>query len=230
MTFNNLQQKIWSNKKVLLTTGPTREPIDPVRFISNHSSGKMGFAIAECLYAMGAQVHVVSGPVSIGTVLPEQIITRIETAHEMFEAVMERLSSADVVIFAAAVADFSVASVSDSKIKRNGKNISLELVPNPDIAGEVSRRKRPTQMTVGFALETDDCLNHATNKLKRKGFDFIVLNVAGEQGVGFGFDTNQITIIDRDGNIVGYDKKSKKDVASDIVTYLFHRMVRVTSA
>lgn len=229
MTFNNLQQKIWSNKKVLITTGPTREPIDPVRFISNHSTGKMGFAIAEYLYTMGAQVHVVSGPVSVPTILSEQNITRIETAREMFDEVMVRLSSADVVVFTAAVADFSVASVSDCKIKRTGKSLSLELIPNPDIAAEVSRRKRPNQMTVGFALETDDGVNHASGKLKRKGFDFIVLNVAGEPGVGFGFDTNQITIIDRDGNIVGYEKKSKKEVAADIVTYLFHRMVRVTS-
>jgi len=209
-------------KTFLVTAGPTYEKIDPVRFIGNFSSGKMGYAIAEVLADRGASVILVSGPVYLPEpVSPNISLVQVTSALEMFDAVHNVFTNVDGAIFAAAVADYRPANFSNGKIKREkNTDISLNLVNNPDIAAEIGKQKRPHQITVGFALETSDMIENATQKLYAKNLDFIVLNSPNEKGAGFGTDTNKITIIDKHNNIVRYELKTKKEVAEDIIDYL----------
>lgn len=212
------------SKRIIITAGPTRESIDPVRFISNHSTGKMGYAIAEHLYSKGADVHVVSGPVFINTILPPSVITYINTADEMLSVTKQLAVDADVIIFSAAVGDYKSAAIATQKIKKSGGALYLKLIPNPDIAFELSKSKQPHQQFIGFALETENGLENAKAKMKRKGFDSIVLNIQNEHGSGFGYDTNQIQIIDSDFKVTGFGLKSKLLVAVDIVDHLISKL------
>jgi phosphopantothenoylcysteine decarboxylase/phosphopantothenate--cysteine ligase len=207
-----------SKKKVLITAGPTYEAIDPVRFIGNHSTGKMGFALAEECAARGADVTLIAGPVNLKTVHPG--ITRIDvtSAQQMYEAAMKHFPESDAAILCAAVADFTPAEVAQSKIKRKGE-ITLTLKPNPDIAASLGAIKRPGQRMVGFALETNDEFSNAQDKLERKNLDFIVLNSLRDEGAGFGYDTNKVTLIDRNGSDE-LPLQSKKDVAKAIINKL----------
>ncbi len=210
------------NKTFVVTAGPTYEKIDPVRFIGNFSSGKMGYAIAEVLAGRGASVVLVSGPVSLQPPANSNIsLVTVTSALEMHDAVDKAFDDADGAIFAAAVADYRPANFSSGKIKREkNNNLSINLVKNPDIAAETGKRKKPHQITVGFALETSGMIENATKKLHSKNLDFIVLNSPNEKGTGFGTDTNKITIIDKHNNITHYELKTKREVAEDIIDYL----------
>ena len=209
-------------KRVLITAGPTVEKIDPVRYISNFSSGKMGFALAEECASRGAEVTLVSGPVTLKT--PEGNIERIDvtTAVEMHDAVMKALPESDAVILCAAVADYRVENVANSKIKREKtQNPVIQLTPNPDIARAVGQAKRPDQVTVGFALETDNEQANAQGKLERKNLNFIVMNSLRDKNAGFQVDTNKVTIITDRGETIEGECKSKRDVARDITDVLY---------
>ena len=209
-------------KRVLITAGPTIEKIDPVRYISNFSSGKMGFALAEECASRGAEVTLVAGPVTLKT--PEGNIERIDvtTAVEMHDAVMKALPESDAVILCAAVADYRVENVADSKIKREKtQNPVIQLTPNPDIARAVGQAKRPDQVTVGFALETDNEQANAQGKLERKNLNFIVMNSLRDKNAGFQVDTNKVTIITDRGETIEGECKSKRDVARDITDVLY---------
>ena len=209
-------------KRVLITAGPTVEKIDPVRYISNFSSGKMGFALAEECASRGAEVTLVAGPVNLKT--PEGNIERIDvtTAVEMHDAVMKALPESDAVILCAAVADYRVENVADSKIKREKtQNPVIQLTPNPDIARAVGQAKRPDQVTVGFALETDNEQANAQGKLERKNLNFIVMNSLRDKNAGFQVDTNKVTIITDRGEMIEGECKSKRDVARDITDVLY---------
>ena len=212
------QQKL-TGKKVLITAGPTYEKIDPVRFIGNYSSGKMGFALAEVCAERGAEVTLVSGPVVLQTKHPSIKRIDVESAAEMYEAATKAFAKADVGILCAAVADFTPKTIADKKIKRKGDNLKLELQPTQDIAAALGASKKKKQMLVGFALETNDELKNAQEKLRRKNLDFIVMNSLQDKGAGFRVDTNKVTIIDKHG-LTAYDTKSKREVAEDIVEYV----------
>ena len=207
-----------SKKKVLITAGPTYEAIDPVRFIGNWSTGKMGFALAEECAARGADVTLIAGPVSLKTVNPSIHRIDITSAQQMYEEAMKHFPESDAAILCAAVADFTPVEKATSKIKRKGE-ITLTLKPNPDIAASLGAIKRPDQRMVGFALETDDEQSNAQGKLERKNLDFIVLNSLRDQGAGFGYDTNKVTLIDRK-EIQELPLQSKKDVAKAIISKL----------
>lgn len=214
-----------AGKKVLITAGPTHEKIDPVRFIGNYSSGKMGFALALECARRGALVTLVSGPVSLTINHPNVERIDVTTARQMHDAVMERFEQQDVAIFCAAVADYRVAQVATAKIKReHNSNPVIELVSNPDISASAATLKRPDQVTVGFALETDDEEVNALDKLRRKKLDFIVLNSLRDKGAGFQTDTNKVTIFTAAGDTLRYDMKSKAQVATDIVNLLTQSM------
>ncbi|MBR6170919.1 MAG: bifunctional phosphopantothenoylcysteine decarboxylase/phosphopantothenate--cysteine ligase CoaBC [Bacteroidaceae bacterium] len=206
-------------KKVLITAGPTYEKLDPVRFIGNYSSGKMGIALAEECAERGAQVELICGPTSIKTCHPNIKRTDLESAAQMYQAATEIFPIADVAILCAAVADFTPASVADNKIKREGNRMTLELEPTKDIAQALGQMKRKNQVMVGFALETNDEENHAKEKLQKKNLDFIVLNSLQDEGAGFQHNTNKVTFIDKDG-VTRFPLKSKRDVAKDIVNKL----------
>lgn len=216
-----------AGKKVLITAGPTHERIDPVRFIGNYSSGKMGFALAQECADRGAHVTLVTGPVALRLAHP--LVTRVDvtSADEMHQAVMEHFGEQDAAIFCAAVADYKVANVATKKIKReHNENPVIELVKNPDIAASAAASKRSGQVTVGFALETDNEEFNAQDKLQRKNLDFIVLNSLRDKGAGFQTDTNKVTIFTREGDTLRYDTKSKRLVAVDIVDLLTKYMSR----
>jgi phosphopantothenoylcysteine decarboxylase/phosphopantothenate--cysteine ligase len=207
-------------RKILITAGPTYEKIDPVRFIGNYSSGKMGFALAEECARRGWEVELVCGPVKYSNEHPLIHRTDVESAQEMYEAATSRFGACDAAILCAAVADFTVASVADQKIKRGANGLELTLVPTKDIAAALGDMKRADQRLVGFALETTQEFENAQNKLKRKKLDFIVLNSLNDKGAGFAHDTNKVTIIPAEGEAIPYPLKSKKDVAKDIIDYL----------
>ena len=214
-------------KRVLITAGPTVEKIDPVRYISNFSSGKMGFALAEECAARGAQVTLVAGPVALKT--EHEHIHRIDvtTAVEMHDAVMEALPQNDAVILCAAVADYRVDHIADKKIKREKtQNPVIQLTPNPDIARAVGQVKRPDQVTVGFALETDNEAVNAQGKLERKNLNFIVMNSMRDKNAGFQVDTNKVTIFTDKGEAIEGECKSKRDVARDIVDVLHNYLTQ----
>jgi len=208
-----------TGKKVLVTAGPTYEPIDPVRFVGNHSSGRMGYALAEELAKRGAEVILVTGPTSLQVKHPAIRRIDVTTAEEMHRAATEHFPNVDAAIMAAAVADFSPAAVKHEKIK-DKQGFDLKLVPTKDIAAELGAKKRPGQVLAGFALETGNETGNAMKKLVKKNFDFIVLNSLNDVGAGFGHATNKITIIDKDGQTVPFELKSKEKVAKDIVDKL----------
>ncbi len=212
------QNKPLKGKKVLITAGPTYEKIDPVRYIGNHSSGKMGFALAEECAARGADVILVAGPVTLPTPNGVRRVD-VQTAAEMYDAACETFSTADAAILCAAVADFTVAQQAGEKIKRGNDGLQLTLVPTRDIAAELGRRKRAGQVLVGFALETQNEAANARDKMQRKNFDFIVLNSLRDKGAGFAVDTNKITILTPDAE-TAYPLKPKREVAKDIVQTL----------
>ena len=210
------RQQDLAGKKVLITAGPTYENIDPVRFIGNYSTGKMGYAIADECAQRGADVTVVSGPVSIEPKNKNVKVVSVRSAAEMFAATDKLFTEADVTVLSAAVADFTPIVSADEKIKREKDNLTLELRPTVDIAASLGKKKREGQIFVGFALETNNEEQNAQSKLERKNFDFIVLNSMRNPGTCFGSDNNQIKIIDRD-NITSHPLKSKAEVAKDIV-------------
>jgi len=218
-----MQKPLLKGKKVLVTAGPTQEPIDPVRFISNHSSGKMGFAIAEAFYMAGAEVTVVSGPVSIQS--PAGVkIEKVFSAQQMFEAVEKHFSESHIIILAAAVADYTPIHVADKKIKKKEDVFNIELTKTIDIAATLGKQKQAQQLIVGFALETDNELENAKGKLERKNFDFIVLNSLQDKGAGFRYDTNKIKILDKEGNQYDFDLKPKQEVAEDILNIVLEKI------
>lgn len=206
--------------KILITAGPTYEPIDPVRFIGNRSSGKMGIAIAEEFAKAGHEVVLVIGPTEARPTVPTIHQIRVQTAAEMFEACAQYFPQSDVIVFAAAVADYTPKYPSSKKIKKKEGEFLMELIKTKDIAAELGKQKQAHQIIVGFALETDHELSHAQEKLQQKNMDFIVLNSLRDKGAGFGGDTNKITIIDKDGNVTKFDLKAKTEVAKDIVQYV----------
>ena len=207
-----------SKKKVLITAGPTYEQIDPVRFIGNWSTGKMGFALAEECAQRGADVILIAGPVNLQTVHPGIKRIDVKSAHQMYETAMENFPHSDAAILCAAVADFTPAVISDTKIKRKG-DMTITLKPTEDIAAALGAIKRPDQKMVGFALETDNEAQNAQGKLERKNLDFIVLNSLRDEGAGFGYDTNKVTLIDRKGR-QDLPLQSKKNVAKAIIDKL----------
>ena len=209
--------------RILITAGPTYEKIDPVRFIGNYSSGKMGFALAEECARRGAMVDLVAGPVGLTTKHPNINRIDVESCREMYEECKKLFPEANAAILCAAVADFRPECVADKKIKRNGNDLVLSLKPNPDIAAALGKMKEKDQMMVGFALETDHEEQHAAEKLEKKNFDFIVLNSLKNKGTCFKSDENQIKILSRDG-MVEYPKKPKGMVAEDIIDHLVEVM------
>lgn len=211
---------MFTKKRILVTAGPTYEPIDPVRFIGNRSSGKMGYAIAEVLAEKGADVILVSGPVAIQPKHVNIRLVKVETASEMYVACMAELEQMDIGIYAAAVSDYTPKQVSESKIKKQENELVLELVKTKDILKEMGRRKKASQILVGFALETDNEEANAQEKVTKKNLDFVVLNSLNDQGAGFATDTNKITIIDKYNIITKFELKEKRKVAEDIVDYL----------
>ncbi len=209
----------------LVTAGPTREKIDPVRYIGNYSSGKMGYALAEELAARGAKVHLVSGPVNIAPKHPNIQLTKVESAQEMLQASLQVWPECNVGIMCAAVADFRPAQCPTSKIKREGIDTTvIELVKNPDIAATLGAQKRPNQHLIGFALETDAELQHAADKLARKGLDAICLNSLNDPGAGFATDTNLITILTANGQQIPGQLKPKTAVAADIIDFIANEL------
>ncbi len=217
-----MKNELIFSKKIVITAGPTREAIDPVRFISNHSTGKMGYAIAEYLYSLGAQVTVVSGPVNIKTTLPSSAIVNVVSADEMLETTQKFALDADVIIFSAAVADYKCEQIATQKIKKKENSLQLNLVPNVDIAFTISKNKREEQIFIGFALETENGIENAISKLRRKKFDSVVLNLQTEAGSGFGHDTNRIQIVNSDETIIPFEQKLKTEVAVDISNHIVH--------
>lgn len=208
---------------VLLTTGPTYEPLDPVRFIGNHSTGKMGYALAEAFAAAGARVHLISGPTNLEVQHPLIELVRVTTAAEMHAQCLAVAMQANIWVFAAAVSDYRPKVVATHKIKKNNETLTLELVKNVDIAATLGRLKKPGQLSVGFALETDREVEHARAKLDKKNFDLIVLNSLNDAGAGFRHDTNKVAVIERD-RIIHFDLKSKPEVARDIVRLIIEKI------
>ena len=204
-------------KKVFINAGPTVEPIDPVRYISNHSSGRMGIALADGAAALGAKVTLVLGPVALKPSSGHVHTVSVTTAAEMTEASVEAFRECDIAILAAAVADFTPETISGTKISRGSGEMVLRLKPTEDIAALLGSRKTQHQLLVGFALETNDEVGNAIAKLKRKNLDMIVLNSLRDEGAGFGHETNRISIIDRNNNIDKFELKTKGEVASDIL-------------
>jgi phosphopantothenoylcysteine decarboxylase/phosphopantothenate--cysteine ligase len=209
-----------TGKTILITAGPTYEKMDPVRFIGNYSSGKMGFALAEEAASRGASVILVAGPSNLKTCHKNIQRINVESAQEMFEACISNFNTCNAAILAAAVADYRPAVKAEQKIKKADQSLHIDLEPTPDIAAHLGKIKHPHQTLLGFALETNNALENATIKLKKKNFDFIVLNQLGDQGSGFNVDTNKITIVKRDGTTIPFNTKPKTQVASDIIDEL----------
>ncbi len=210
-------------KNVLVTAGPTYEAIDPVRFIGNHSTGKMGYAIAERLANLGAHVTLVSGPTAMHTSNPQVSVKKVMSAEEMYEACVAVFPQTDIAVLAAAVADYRPTVKADQKIKKKDENLTIELTKTRDIAASLGKIKQK-QVVVGFALETEHEQDNALKKLESKNFDLIVLNSLNDAGAGFGHDTNKITMIDRSGSVKKFDLKSKKEVARDIVSAILEKV------
>jgi phosphopantothenoylcysteine decarboxylase/phosphopantothenate--cysteine ligase len=207
-----------SNKEVLITAGPTYEAIDPVRFIGNRSSGKMGIALALECANNGAKVTLVLGPSYIDVKHSNISVHKIESAYEMLEIVNNNFKSSDISIFTAAVADYAPNSIAKNKIKKSDKDLTISLSKTTDIVSEMALKKTDNQFVVGFALETENELENAKEKLKNKGLDMIVLNSLNNKGAGFEYNTNRITIIDKQNNIFDFELKDKSEVAKDIIS------------
>ncbi|GHT21296.1 phosphopantothenoylcysteine decarboxylase [Bacteroidia bacterium] len=216
---NDREDRGLAKKKILLTAGPTYEKIDPVRFIGNFSSGKMGFALAEVCAERGAEVVLIAGPVHLQTAHPRIQRIDVTSAEEMYREAVKQFPTADAAILCAAVADYQPTHYSTDKLKRQpDQPLTLALKPNPDIAATLGQMKTKNQTLIGFALETDKEWTNAREKLKRKNLDFIVLNSLNDEGAGFQGDTNKVSIIAADGTSETFPLKSKKEVAEDIVT------------
>lgn len=216
-TFFEKQESL-SKKKILITAGPTYEKLDPVRFIGNYSTGKMGFALAEECASRGAEVILVAGPVSLKAIHPNIKRIDVESAQQMYEAAVAEFVSADSAILCAAVADYRPKEQANEKIKRTeGKDFILELVPNKDIAAALGKLKKSNQCLIGFALETNNEEQNALNKIEKKNLDYIVLNSLKDAGAGFRHDTNKISIINRQGIRADFELKDKRNVAKDII-------------
>ncbi|HCC51172.1 MAG TPA: bifunctional phosphopantothenoylcysteine decarboxylase/phosphopantothenate--cysteine ligase CoaBC [Porphyromonadaceae bacterium] len=220
---NDLQKK-----KILITAGPTYEKIDPVRFIGNYSSGKMGFALAEACAGRGAEVLLISGPVALNTEHPSIKRINVESADQMYEEAVCAFPSCDIAILCAAVADYRPEHKESEKIKRERQDaLTISLVRNKDIAAALGREKQSHQALVGFALETKDEIAHAKDKLQRKNLDVIILNSLNDKGAGFGYDTNKVTLIDKHGLETGIPLKSKTEIAEEIIDYLVRSMISI---
>ncbi len=206
-----------AGKNVLITAGPTFEAIDPVRFIGNHSSGRMGIALAESCAARGAHVTLVLGPTHLSTNHSRVEIISVFSAEDMFQACRERWKQTDIGILAAAVADYRPTEIADQKIKKKDGNLEISLERTTDIAAFLGEKKKTGQILVGFALETQNAMENAQSKLKRKNFDMIVLNSLADPGAGFKLNTNKVTIIHKSGDFQEFPLKSKNEVAEDIV-------------
>ncbi len=206
-----------AGKKALVTAGPTYEALDPVRFIGNHSSGKMGVALAEELAQRGAEVTLVLGPSKLSAAHPRIKTVRVESARQMYEACSDDFPASHITVLAAAVADFRPKTRADQKIKKSGNGLSIHLERTTDIAATLGKTKQAGQLLVGFALETNNELANAQGKLTRKNFDFIVLNSLRDKGAGFQHDTNKITLVGKNNKIKKMELKSKRKVAEDIV-------------
>ena len=211
------EKSILKGKRVLVTAGPTQEAIDPVRFIGNHSTGKMGFAIADALFGRGAHVTLVTGPTREHTKHPGIVVKHVTSAEEMFNECKSVFPNTDIAVLSAAVADYKPLVKADQKIKKKNENMVLELTRTHDIAESLGKMKQNGQVLVGFALETESGEENAIKKLEVKNFDLIVLNSLNHEGAGFGHDTNRVAIIDRHKQIKNFELKSKKAVADDIV-------------
>lgn len=217
------EEKDLLGKRVMITAGPTYEKIDPVRFVGNYSSGKMGFALTEECARRGAEVTLIAGPVAIKVKHPSVHRIDVESCQEMRDQAVEAFRNADAAILCAAVADFRPSEIAEQKIKRVGEELDIRLLPNPDIAAELGRMKQQGQTLVGFALETNDEQQNAEKKMAKKNLDFIVLNSLRNEGTCFQSDENQISIISVDGRL-DYEKKKKTAVARDIVDALVNKM------
>lgn len=213
--------KSFEGKKALITAGPTFENIDPVRFIGNYSSGKMGFALAETMARRGATVTLIAGPVQLSVKSNEINRIDITSAQQMLDACQQNAGQADIIIMAAAVADYQPMQISDQKIKKTESLLSIDLKPTIDILSQLSKNRKPGQIIVGFALETQNELSNARKKLQNKNADIIVLNSLREPGSGFKTETNKISILDRSGNVREYFLKAKTEVADDIADFIF---------
>ncbi len=207
-------------KKILVTAGPTHEAIDPVRFIGNRSSGKMGIAIAEHALASGADVTLILGPASAKVTRTDLKVVKVESAQQMYDAAISIFDQMDAAILSAAVADYRPAEAATQKIKKSSESLQIELVKTPDIAGDLGKLKKPNQILIGFALETENGELNALSKLERKNLDGIVLNIATEPGVGFVYDTNKVTFYGKNNIKKEFELKSKTDVAIDIIQWL----------
>jgi phosphopantothenoylcysteine decarboxylase/phosphopantothenate--cysteine ligase len=213
----DIQKKLpLRNKKALITAGPTYEAIDPVRFIGNHSSGKMGFDIAEALASQGAEVTLISGPTHLNTQHPNIKLVRVTSAYQMYEACKLYYTDTDLMIAAAAVADYKPKHVASQKIKKSGENLNIKLEKTTDILASLGAEKTK-QFLVGFALETQNEIENAKLKIQKKNLDLIILNSLNDKGAGFGGDTNKVTFIDKEHHIEEFSLKTKKEVAQDIV-------------
>lgn len=211
------KNKIMAGKKVLITAGPTYEALDPVRFIGNHSTGKMGFALAEEFANQGAEVALICGPTSLTTANPSIHRIDITSADELYDAAIREFKTADVSILSAAVADFKPDKIARQKIKKTETAPAINLVPTKDTLFELGKLKRKDQLLVGFALETENEIENAKKKIKNKNLDLIVLNSLNDQGAGFKNDTNKVTIIDKYNNLKEFKLKTKQEVAKDIL-------------
>ena len=213
-------QKQFDSKKVLITAGPTYEYIDPVRFIGNFSSGKMGFAIADEFLKRGAEVILIAGPSHQILSHPNLKVISVVTANEMFEQVQLHWKEVNIGVFSAAVADYRPEHISSSKIKKKEDTLTIRLVKNPDILAWAGENRTSNQFLVGFALETNDAIVYGKNKLRNKNLNAIIINTLADEGAGFGGNTNKISILSNDNNLFEFDLKSKKDVAVDIVNFI----------
>jgi phosphopantothenoylcysteine decarboxylase / phosphopantothenate---cysteine ligase len=220
------RRQSFHGKTALITAGPTYEAIDPVRFIGNHSSGKMGYAIARQLADRGATVTLVSGPTGLILSHPNISLEQVTTAQEMYVKCNEVFDESDIIVFSAAVADYRPLETASEKIKKSDESMHIDLQKTVDIAATLGKRKRKNQLMVGFALESENELQNAKDKLRRKNFDFIVLNSIRDNGAGFGFDTNKISILRRDDTVKAFDLKSKTEVATDIINEIHESLHR----
>ena len=226
------REKTFAGKKILITAGPTYENIDPVRFIGNYSSGKMGFALAETFYLLGAEVILITGPVEVQTQYKDIHRIDIVSAEEMYQAVHQHFTDCDIAILSAAVADYYVPNQAKEKIKKqqDQKVLDLHLEENKDILKSLGHSKKMDQIVIGFALETNNELTHAQNKLSSKNADMIILNSLQDQGAGFGKDTNKVTFLWKDGSILETALLSKKEIAIEIASQVYLMMQKMQSS
>ena len=210
-------------KKVLISAGPTIEELDPVRYISNHSSGKMGYSLAETALSLGAEVKLISGPTNQSISSENIKIVHIKTGNELLEAIRNDYNNSDIVIMAAAVSDYKPIEFSEKKIKKDNNELNIKFEKTTDILFELGQNKK-NQILVGFALENNNELSHAINKLEKKNLDLIVLNSLNDEGAGFGYDTNKITVVDCSGNVTPYKLKKKNEVADDVFKHIIELM------